>query len=123
VFYHKCSSSQLGLFLGKTFRLFSYFSTFYNIPKTSTHVFFQQLYSVHTKLRLTKLAPHTKATIVEFEESEIANHLMEMGFIPGEDVLLEITAPLGDPLSIMIAGYNLSIRKSEAENIWVKPIQ
>ena len=49
--------------------------------------------------------------------------LMEMGFIPGEDVLLEITAPLGDPLSIMIAGYNLSIRKSEAENIWVKPIQ
>ncbi len=78
---------------------------------------------MHTKIRLTKLAPHTKATIVEFEESEIANHLMEMGFIPGEDVLLEITAPLGDPLSIMIAGYNLSIRKSEAENIWVKPIQ
>jgi ferrous iron transport protein A len=69
--------------------------------------------------KLTQLAPNTKATITKFEESEIAIKLMEMGFIPGEDVLLEITAPLGDPISVMIAGYNLSIRKSEAENIWV----
>jgi ferrous iron transport protein A len=72
-----------------------------------------------SQIKLSQLAPHTKATIAQFEESEIAVKLMEMGFIPGEDVLLEITAPLGDPLSIMIAGYNLSIRKSEAENIWV----
>jgi ferrous iron transport protein A len=77
---------------------------------------------VPTKKKLTQLTPHTKATIVAFEESEIAVKLMEMGFIPGEDVLLEITAPLGDPLSIMIAGYNLSIRKSEAENIWVEEL-
>jgi ferrous iron transport protein A len=69
--------------------------------------------------KLTHLAPNTKATIVQFNDSEIAIKLMEMGFIPGEDVLLEITAPLGDPLSVMIAGYNLSIRKSEAESIWV----
>jgi ferrous iron transport protein A len=77
---------------------------------------------VPTQIRLTNLTPKTKATIVAFEESEIAVKLMEMGFIPGENVLLEITAPLGDPISIMIAGYNLSIRKSEAENIWVEEV-
>jgi ferrous iron transport protein A len=77
---------------------------------------------VPTKKRLTELTPYSKATITAFDESDIAVKLMEMGFIPGEDVLLEITAPLGDPLSIMIAGYNLSIRKSEAVNIWVEEI-
>jgi ferrous iron transport protein A len=72
--------------------------------------------------KLTELAPYTKAVIQHFEESEIAVKLMEMGFIPDEEILLEITAPLGDPLSVMIAGYNLSLRKSDAENILVKEL-
>ncbi len=68
---------------------------------------------------LTNLPPFTKAKIISFDESDIYIKLLEMGFIPGEDLLLEITAPLGDPLSVMIGGSNLSIRKGDAEKIIV----
>ena len=70
-------------------------------------------------LRLSKLPTRVKATILSHEESEFRLTLMEMGCIPGEPVWVEMIAPLGDPLAIQIAGYHLSIRKSEAEKIWV----
>jgi len=34
--------------------------------------------------------------------------------------LVDQVAPLGDPISILVAGYNLSLRLSEAKNIWVE---
>jgi ferrous iron transport protein A len=71
-------------------------------------------------IALTQLAPHTKATIMQIDGEELQVQLMEMGFIPGDDMILEITAPLGDPISILVAGNNLSIRKSEAEKVWVQ---
>jgi ferrous iron transport protein A len=74
-------------------------------------------------LPLSQLPRHTKARIVAIQDSEIQLQLMEMGFIPDEGILLEITAPLGDPLSIMIAGYNLSIRKQDADLISVEIIE
>jgi ferrous iron transport protein A len=69
---------------------------------------------------LSELQPHIKATIHSITDDSMDIKFMEMGFIPGEGVLLEIVAPLGDPLSIMIGGYNLSIRKSEADKILVE---
>jgi ferrous iron transport protein A len=47
---------------------------------------------------------------------------MEMGCVPGELVKVEKIAPLGDPISILVAGYNLSLRKTEAEHIWVEEV-
>jgi ferrous iron transport protein A len=44
---------------------------------------------------------------------------MEMGCIPGEAIMVEQIAPLGDPISITVAGYQLSLRKDEAESIWI----
>ena len=44
---------------------------------------------------------------------------MEMGLVPGETILLEQVAPLGDPISVNIAGYHLSLRLNEAESIIV----
>ena len=70
-------------------------------------------------VRLSVLPIGTKAVIHRQEDSEFRLTLMEMGCIPGEPVCVEMVAPLGDPLAIQIAGYYLSIRKSEAENIWV----
>jgi ferrous iron transport protein A len=49
--------------------------------------------------------------------------LLEMGCIPDEEISVELTAPFGDPIAIQVAGYQLSIRKQEAENIMVEPIQ
>ena len=45
--------------------------------------------------------------------------LMEMGLTPGTRVQVNGVAPLGDPLHITLRGYNLSIRRHEAEGIEV----
>ncbi len=47
--------------------------------------------------------------------------LMEMGLLVGTQVELVRFAPLGDPLEIKVRGYNLTLRKHEAELILVKP--
>ena len=47
---------------------------------------------------------------------------MEMGCVPGEMVRVEQVAPLGDPISISVSGYNLSLRLNEAENIFVEEL-
>ena len=43
--------------------------------------------------------------------------LMEMGCLPGEEIIVERIAPLGDPIAINVAGYQLSLRKREASTI------
>lgn len=70
-------------------------------------------------VRLSDLRSGERATINSFESSEIELKLMEMGCIPGEEVVVEQIAPLGDPISIRIAGYSLSLRKNEAKQILV----
>lgn len=45
---------------------------------------------------------------------------MEMGLLVGTRVELVRFAPMGDPVEIKVRGYNLTLRKSEAEQIWVK---
>lgn len=42
-----------------------------------------------------------------------------MGCIPEEEISVELTAPLGDPIAIKVAGYQLSLRKDEADSILV----
>jgi len=71
-------------------------------------------------LKLTELKPGQKGTICEFRDSDIFIKLMEMGCVPGELILLEQVAPMGGPISVTIAGYRLSLRLTEAENILVK---
>ena len=58
--------------------------------------------------------------IASFENDDIFLKLMEMGCVPGETIIVDQVAPLGDPISILVAGYNLSLRLSEANNIWVE---
>jgi ferrous iron transport protein A len=72
-----------------------------------------------TIIQLSDLPKGKRAVIHTHEESDFELTLMEMGCIPGEPVLIEMIAPLGDPLAIKIAGYYLSIRKSDAERILV----
>lgn len=82
------------------------------------------------KIRLSELPVGHKAIIREFEESsamvldrdDIHIKLMEMGCVPGETVAVVKIAPLGDPISIAVAGYNLSLRRSEAQFIWVEEV-
>lgn len=70
--------------------------------------------------RLSELRVGKSAIIKEFENDDIFLKLMEMGCIPGEVVKVEQLAPMGDPISISVAGYRLSLRINEAEMIWVE---
>lgn len=57
--------------------------------------------------------------IVSLEDKELELKLMEMGFLQGEEVVVEQIAPLGDPISVMVAGYQVSLRISEADSVMV----
>ncbi len=48
--------------------------------------------------------------------------LMEMGCLPGELICIEKVAPFGDPISIKVSGYLLSLRLNEAATILVEDI-
>ena len=52
-------------------------------------------------------------------EGAIKRRIMDMGLTKGTEVRVRKVAPLGDPVEITVRGYELSIRKSEAENIVV----
>ena len=71
-------------------------------------------------MKLSELKSGEKGTIISFESTELELKLMEMGCLPGEEVVVEQIAPLGDPISIRIAGYSLSLRKNEAKQIIVE---
>ena len=68
-------------------------------------------------MTLSQLKAGERGRIKGFESSELELKLMEMGCIPGELVIVEQVAPLGDPISIRISGYSLSLRRSEANQI------
>ena len=73
-------------------------------------------------MRLSELKSGERGTIISFESPDLELKLMEMGCVPGELVKIEQIAPLGDPISITVAGYNLSLRLNEAENIFVEEV-
>lgn len=70
--------------------------------------------------RLSELKPGQEGIIKEFQNTDIFLKLMEMGCVPGEKILLEQIAPLGDPISVSVSGYHLSLRLNEAEHILVE---
>ena len=55
-----------------------------------------------------------------FQNSTITLKLLEMGFLPGSLVKLNYKAPLGDPISVRVSGYNVSIRLEEAAMIVIQ---
>lgn len=46
---------------------------------------------------------------------------MEMGLLPGTEVRVVRVAPLGDPVELRLRDYSLSVRRSEAARIAVRP--
>lgn len=52
-------------------------------------------------------------------EGPLKRRIMDMGITKGTQIYVRKVAPLGDPIEVTVRGYELSIRKSEAENIQV----
>ncbi|HEY4651744.1 MAG TPA: FeoA family protein [Pontibacter sp.] len=53
-------------------------------------------------------------------DPEMGLKLLEMGCLPGTEVKLNSRAPLGDPITIIVNDYTLSLRLDEAETIMLK---
>ena len=56
-------------------------------------------------------------------EGELRQHFLDMGLIPGADVEMIKLAPMGDPMEIMIHGYELTLRMDDAARIDVEPLR
>lgn len=71
-------------------------------------------------LSLADLKKGQKARVKSFRNDALSSKLMEMGCIPGESLVLSRIAPLGCPLAINIAGYELSLRREEAASVLIE---
>ena len=70
---------------------------------------------------LTSLEAGQRAVVTEIKvPAEHRGRILEMGLLVGTPVELVRFAPLGDPVEIKVRGYNLSLRKHEAEQILVQ---
>ena len=62
-----------------------------------------------------------KATIVRLHgEGALKRRFMDMGLTRGTEVFVRKVAPLGDPMELTVRGYELSVRKGDAELIEVE---
>ena len=53
-------------------------------------------------------------------EGALKRRIMDMGVTKGVEIFVRRVAPLGDPLEVTVRGYELSLRKAEAESIVVE---
>ena len=75
-------------------------------------------------MKLSELNPGTKAIVLDVQgNSNIKKKLLGMGIVRGTELRVIRNAPLKDPIEIEVRGYNLSIRKAEAENVIVEVLK
>lgn len=69
-------------------------------------------------MNLANLEIGAEAKVLAVNGNNAASkRLMEMGVLPGVSVKVVKNAPFGDPIQILVRGYNLAIRRNEAEAI------
>ena len=62
-----------------------------------------------------------KAKVVRIHgEGAVKRRIMDMGITKGVEIYVRKVAPLGDPIEITVRGYELSLRKADAESIAVE---
>ena len=67
---------------------------------------------------------HGQSCIVrELFTNNLRKRIIDMGLITGTKVFVKKTAPLGDPMEIVVRGYALTLRKAEARTIIVDRIE
>ncbi len=75
-------------------------------------------------MTLRELPVGKKATITTVGgEGALRQHFLDMGVIPGTDIVLVKYAPLGDPMEFMIHGYELTLRLADAEKIDIEKVR
>lgn len=70
-------------------------------------------------LKETKIG-ETVVVVKINSEGAMKRRIMDMGITKGTSLFVKKSAPLGDPIELTVRGYELSIRKVDAENIMVE---
>ena len=72
---------------------------------------------------LKDVKPGETVTIVRYHHSgdvDLRRHLLGMGFVKGAKITVKKVATLGNPIEMSVKGYDVCLRKEEAENIEVE---
>ena len=91
---------------------------------------FQGRFRVHRMLelrsmelkRLSDLDAMERGTLTRVDATEGMLALMEMGCVVGEDIEVRHIAPLGDPMAVSTGGQVVTLRKAQAEQMWILPV-
>ena len=76
----------------------------------------------HTLCDLT-LGKSATITKINCADKPLKKRFLSMGLTPNTEIKLTKTAPLGDPIQVLIRGYELTLRKNDAKNIFIKDIK
>lgn len=75
---------------------------------------------INKSMTLANLEIGSEAKVTKLNgNNAVTKRLMEMGVVPGVSVKVIKSAPFGDPIQILVRGYNLAMRRSEADVIEV----
>ncbi len=75
----------------------------------------------HINMPLSSMTPSEYGHVIELRcDPCTRQHLLELGFTTGAQVDFLRVAPLGDPITVRIRGYQLSLRRHDAEAIWMR---
>ena len=71
--------------------------------------------------KLSELNPGEKGIIVRvLGDKALRRRLLDMGLVRGTEIEMIRKSPLGDPIEFLVRGYNLSLRRRECENVYVR---
>ncbi len=69
-------------------------------------------------MTLREVPVRTTVSVVKIHgEGEFRRRIMDMGITKGSEIYVRKVAPLGDPVEITVRGYELSLRKADADSI------
>ena len=73
--------------------------------------------------RLSELEVKESCQVIKITGNKaIKKRLLEMGFVKGTKIYVEKVAPLGDPMELVLKGYHLSLRRSEADDVYIEKV-
>lgn len=71
-------------------------------------------------MTLREVPVHTTVKVVKINgEGAFRRRIMDMGITKNSEIYVRKVAPLGDPVEIMVRGYELSLRRDDAESVEV----
>lgn len=74
-------------------------------------------------MTLREILPGQSCIVRQVYTNNLRKRIIDMGLITGTKIYVKKTAPLGDPMEIIVRGYSLTLRKAEARTIIVDRIE